>query len=543
MNLIKKISIYSCFSIFCANGLSAQCGISNNQSTDYKNSKYLNWCIKDPQNTEFQGVSVNKLYKSFLKNQKATKEIIVAVIDSGVDIEHEDLVGKIWQNQDEIADNGIDDDNNGYIDDINGWNFLGNTKGEILEFENLEYVRIFKSLSQKYDTITSEEELAYKDRKDYYLFRELQTKYYKELTEKNERAKEIEELELRFNIIEKLLETELKDKDLNYSNVKNLNSKSAFINNAKNAYLSFHDAGVTKKDLIKLKDNNSNYINKFLNINYNPREIIGDNPSDLSQRNYGNPNVIGSGADHGTFVAGIIAANRNNNIGIDGICDNVKLMCLRVVPGGDERDKDVALAVRYAVDNGARIINMSFGKYHSPQKEMVDDAIKYAEQKGVLIIHAAGNDGINIDRNAHYPDPQYLNKGKANNIITVGASGPNLDKNVAGDFSNYGKNKVDIFAPGVKILSLNVDDKYEIADGTSYSAPVVSGIAALLWSHFPDLKYMDIKNAILNSSNKLELKVLKPGEKSKMVKFNKLCTSGGIVNAYNAFEYLKTNNI
>src|SRR3989339_447429 len=225
-----------------------------------------------------------------------------------------------------------------------------------------------------------------------------------------------------------------------------------------------------------------------LNFDFNPREIIGDDPETNADSLYGNNDVAGPRADHGTFVAGIIAAVRNNNIGCDGVAENAKIMALRVVPNGDERDKDVANAIRYAVDNGAKIINLSFGKDFSPQKELVDRALKYAGQKNVLVVHAAGNEGDNNDVEIRYPtNRDSQNKPLLQSWLDVGASSMKKGKNFPGFFSNYGKINVDLFAPGVDVFSLTPGSKYSVKSGTSFAAPVVSGVAALIMGAYPDL--------------------------------------------------------
>jgi len=213
-------------------------------------------------------------------------------------------------------------------------------------------------------------------------------------------------------------------------------------------------------------------------------------------------------------------------------------MCLRSTPNGDERDKDVALAIRYAVDNGAEIINMSFGKAISPQKNFVDEAVKYAEQKDVLLVHGSGNSGLNIDVEEVYPSDRYLNGTEATNWINVGASSTGTDDAIAAAFSNYGKKHVDLFAPGENIISTDSSSTYSMNDGTSLSAPVVSGIAAMILSYFPDLTSQQLITILLESSRKIEKKVVRPGqEKKKMVKFNALSRSGGIVNAFEAMRF------
>jgi subtilisin family serine protease len=280
-----------------------------------------------------------------------------------------------------------------------------------------------------------------------------------------------------------------------------------------------------------------------LNIDFDPRNKVGDNPNDATERFYGCNRVSGPKGDHGTHVAGIIAAARNNNIGMNGVADNVKIMVLRVVPDGDERDKDIANAIRYAADNGAKIINMSFGKGFSPQKNVVDEAVEYAVQKGVLLVHAAGNDNNNIDTTNNFPRAIYLNNSVASSWLEVGASNWKSGKNIPADFSNYGKQTVDVFAPGVDIYSCIPESKYASFNGTSMASPVTAGVAALIWSYYPQLNAVQVKDIIMKSVVPVKGKVLIPGTKKK-IKMTELCKTGGIVNAYQAIKlaYNITNN-
>jgi hypothetical protein len=276
---------------------------------------------------------------------------------------------------------------------------------------------------------------------------------------------------------------------------------------------------------------------------FDPRHIVGDDYEDLTNRFYGNNDVKGPDAEHGTHVAGIIAASRANDLGMQGIADQVRIMAIRAVPNGDERDKDVANAIRYAVDNGAKIINMSFGKAYSPQKAYVDEAIRYAESKGVLLIHAAGNDAKNLDKEPNFPNRRLIGaKKEASNWLEIGASSWGDEMNFVGDFSNYGKKSVDLFAPGVDIFSTIPGNGYKSNSGTSMAAPVVSGVAALLMSYYPELSVDQVRSILIRSTVKYEnLKIKKPGggaeeAPDEMVKFSELSITGGLINAYEALK-------
>lgn len=491
-------------------------------------SEELNWFNLDIHDNQIMGASVNKTYQELLINKKAKKTIIVAIIDCGVDINHEDLKGKIWINEDEISNNNIDDDHNGYIDDLYGWNFIGNAKGENIEFENLEYTRIYKSgiNDKNYEKakILYDAELAYRTKEKENLIR---------FSENYATAKKIikEQTGIEVSSIEDL------------SKISNSNCDNSAL--AAKSYLKKKfEQGFSEKDLRETEENNRIFLEKYLNVDFNPREIIGDDPNDILNAHYGNPNVIGPTASHGTFVAGIVAGIRNNGIGIDGIATDVKIMVLRAIPYGDERDKDLALAIKYAVENGADIINMSFGKPFSPQQNFVDDALKLAEKKNVLIIHGAGNNGENIDQIMNYPSDIYLDNLESSNFINIGASGKKKDKTVSTIFSNYGKNHVDIFAPGEDIISTDTSNTYLKKSGTSFAAPVVTGIAALILSHHPELTPPELIKILLESSYDLKKqKVLTPNLKSrkrKLGKFGGLCKSGGIVNSFEAMKKAET---
>ncbi len=501
----------------------------------------VNWHLLDPVRDNIQGISMDKLYEELLKGKNAKKKIIVAVIDSGVDIGHEDLRGKIWTNQKEIPGNGIDDDNNGFVDDIHGWNFIGNSDGTNVEHETLEYVRIVRDYEKRFGKIKSINDLPASDRKLFEMYHQSRKKLAKE-REKYEAERENIELFVQgLAISEELVQEALGKEDYTQEDLLALVTDSQDVMSAKLFLLNIYSRGFTYQDLNEVKDYYDTRLDKHLNTSFNPRVIVNDNPEDINDTSYGNNDVKGPRSDHGTFVAGIIAANRNNNLGIDGIAENVKIMVLRAVPDGDEYDKDVALAIRYAVDNGANIINMSFGKEFSPQKEMVDDALRYAEQNNVLVVHAAGNNATNIDDKTHYPTARLDDNTIAASVITVGAISKNLNYQLLGNFTNYGKNEVDIFAPGVDMVSLYPENKYNMGSGTSFSSPVVAGIAALIWSYHPELSALQVKDVLLNSVVKYpKQKVYLPNDdtgKTKKVKFSKLSKTGGIINAYEAFKY------
>jgi subtilisin family serine protease len=538
---MKKLSlniILVILSLFPAQIINAQGkGVSTVDSLD---KSYLNWYNLDPRNDKTAGAAVNRAYIELLKDKTPKKKIVVAVIDAGVDIDHPDLQGKIWINKNEIPGNGIDDDNNGYTDDIHGWSFLGNSKGENINYENLEQVRIVRELGRQFKDSVSIDKMQLAQQDDYKTYLLCKKSYEDDLKEYQDMAKRVSDFEKKFYDAETVLKNYLKKDSFVKSDVESITDTTAKVVKARDYRLGLYKKDFSPKSFAGMKERANSYLDYILNINFEPRKIIGDNPEDINDTRYGNGDVKGPGPDHGTFVAGIIAANRNNAFGIDGIADNVEIMVLRVVPNGDERDKDIALAIRYAVNNGANIINMSFGKDFSPQKKFVDDAARYADLHNVLLCHAAGNESDNIDKIEHFPTVYFLDGGTAKDWITVGANSKTEDKMLCGVFSNYGKNNVDLFAPGVKIISLTPKGNYSLAGGTSFSCPVVAGVAALVWSYYPDLSVQELKNILIKSTTKYSRKkVYMPNNKTPdktIIRFSKLSKTGGIVNAYKSIK-------
>ncbi|MFT5884152.1 MAG: subtilisin family serine protease [Arcticibacterium sp.] len=493
-----------------------------------------NWFNLDFEKDGLRGMSVEKAYEELLKG-RSSETVIVGVIDSGVDIEHEDLKGKIWINEDEVPGNGKDDDGNGFIDDINGWDFIGGADGTDVVQEQQESARLYN----KYKALFGEnpkKRLLRKYREEYNTLKKIQ----KEIVEKRKEAEQYlpiyEGLKENLNITTEILAEVLGRDVFSKEDVQNIKESEIGLNarRAKQYWLRLAEMGVDAASVEEGLEHFNDQLEFNYNTSFDARSVVGDNPEKLEFGKYGNNEVRGPRALHGTHVAGIIGADRHNDLGIKGVADNVKIMVVRTVPGGDERDKDVANAIRYAVDNGAQVINMSFGKPYSPEKIWVDDAVKYAESKGVLLVAAAGNDNSDIDKKPEYPSKYYKNGGQASNWITVGASSHEIGENIVADFSNYGRMGVDVFAPGVDMYSSVPDSKYSEQDGTSMASPAVVGVAALLKSYFPSLTPQQLKSIILDSSVKLEgLIVNVPGGKGKAL-LGELCVSGGIINAYNA---------
>lgn len=502
-----------------------------------------NWFNLDPVADKVNGVSTEKAYQELLSGRTSQK-IIVAVIDSGIDIEHEDLRDVVWVNEDEIPDNGIDDDNNGYVDDVYGWNFIGGKDGQNVDKDTYEITREYKRLRKIYEGKTADD---FKKREragfDYWL--EVKETFERVSGEAQSQNMMLGNIDRQLRRYKKFFEAYLYTDEVTFQDIQKVQSTDEVVMMGKGMLTQLYtmiDTTMSLEVMIDLLSQDMEQIAQDAEFRYNldfePRKVVGDNPDQLDEVGYGNNDVIGQGTDnfHGTHVAGIIAAKRGNNIGIDGVADNVQIMAIRAVPDGDERDKDVANAIRYAVDNGARVINMSFGKAYSPHTDYVYEAIEYAEKKGVLLVHAAGNSAEDIDEASNFPNDYIGRKADMANWIEVGASSWGSEGNYVGNFSNYGKNNVDLFAPGVKIYSLAPGDEYKDAQGTSMASPVTAGVAALLLSYYPDLSADQVKDILMKSVRSLnDLTVSRPGT-GEDVRFKELSVSGGIVNAYEAIK-------
>jgi cell wall-associated protease len=497
------------------------------------------WFLRDPEQDHVQGVSADKTYETLLKD-KPSRTVLVAIIDSGIDIEHEDLKDFIWTNQNEIPDNGIDDDKNGYIDDIHGWNFIGGKNGNV-DYDTDELTREYLRLKKKFEN-TNENKIPKKQKTEYARFLKTKDKFEK-LKEKNQKQYDLyKNLYFNFSLSIDTLKAILETDSLTVESLAQYHPTDPTLIFAKglvtNLFQNMGEKGSLAELTEQLKEVYDYYrvIAEYqYNEDYDSRLIVGDDYKNIYEKGYGNNDVVGPDPLHGTHVAGIIGANRKNDLGIKGIADNVKFMVIRAVPNGDERDKDIANAILYAVDNGAQIINMSFGKDISPEKEAVDKAVRHADQKGVLIVHASGNDGKNVDVERNFPSRFYLDGKEAKNWLEIDASGSGTDQQFVASFSNYGKKSTDLFAPGVEIYSTVPGNKYKDESGTSMASPATAGVAALLMSYFPELSAVEVKEILKNSTRKFDgLTVSKPG--GGKILFSELSSSGGLVNAYEAVK-------
>ncbi|MFK7750307.1 MAG: S8 family peptidase [Kordia sp.] len=495
-----------------------------------------NWQHKDIIEDTIAGISLDKAYRELLKNKKGDT-VIVAVIDMRIHKNHEDIKEFIWVNSNEIPNNNIDDDKNGYIDDVHGWNFLGNSKGQQVYRANFEYVRIIRKFKEKFKN-KKREEIDSIAIKDYDLYQRAKEAYSEELRYVNRKLRSLNYKRIRKSFLEEKIKNIYKDSTIHLKFLQSLKLENETLQKDVNALIRL------KNDSIKNASSfasEKRYLDIYLNTDFPEREIIGDDVNDINDIHYGNNKVTSDNSEgshiHAIKVAGIIAANRSNALGIKGITNKVKIMPVAISPYGDEHDKDIALAIRYAIDNGAKIINMSSGKYFSMHKEWVMDALKYADEKDVLVITSAGNRAENLDEKQNYPnDLDEKNYDVLKNFIKVGASTYELNENIIHYTSNYGKENVDIFAPGKDIYTTHPNNTYGFSSGTSFSAPIVSGIAALIRSYYPNLSASEVKSIILNSGVFINWEVNKPPTRNnkELVPFNSLSKSGKIVNAYNA---------
>lgn len=483
-------------------------------------SQKKSWGHADLGTDTIPGMSVDRAYREIIGSKKGTK-VIVAVLDSGIDLNHEDLDEVLWTNRKEKAGNGKDDDNNGYIDDIHGYNFLGESYNEQLEFARILRLKLGDASLQA----------------------KAKAKLEKEYSQALGNKQQYEQILQAVKSADAAVKKHLGKIVYNRKDVSGIKTEDQSLQQHIGVLMQMYTFADSIPEVFEELEKGIKHFTEQLNYNFkvdfDGRKVVGDNPYDLMDTNYGNGNPQNRVEDesHGSHVAGIIAAERNNGKGANGVANNVAIMSIRAVPNGDEYDKDIALGIRYAVDNGAKIINCSFGKAFSPNAEWVYDAIRYAAAKDVLIVHAAGNDGVNLDdpKNPNFPNDQ-INNGVefVDNVITVGALDPKYGSEMVASYSNYGTINVDVFAPGTDIYSTVPNNKYEFMPGTSMASPAVAGVAALVRSQYPSLSASQVKKIILESGLSPKTTVILGGDPSKNGTLDKISSSGKIVNAYNA---------
>ncbi len=513
-------------------------------------NEFEHWLQEGPKTDSPNGIRSSEWYKTAPGSK--SKTIIVAVLDSGVDIDHPDLKANIWTNLKEIPGNNIDDDGNGYKDDVHGWNFLGGPDGKSVNKESLEVTRLYAAQKSKWENADTLK-LSGKEKKEYEEYKKMRDVVESKLQSAKEQLDQMEMLKGKVMDALQAAKKELNGDTLNIEKLEKSSDENAQI--AATIIRNVEQQGIKVESIDWLiaqaedqfnteKEDQESSIKYNYNVNLDSRKIVGDNYYDFSNHSYGNNDVKGEFAYHGTHVSGIIAAVRDNGIGIDGIADDVVIMPVKVVPDGDERDKDVANGIYYAVNNGAQVINMSFGKGYSPEKKWVDEAMKYAAKHDVLIVHGSGNESTNVDNTGNFPNDTYLKKGlfgpkHAPNFLSVGAVSPEGGESSIAEFSNYGKREVDVFAPGVYIYSTIPDSAYDYASGTSMACPVVTGVAALIRSRYPDLSAAQVKDIIVKSARPLPDTVTEPGT-FDMVNPSELCVSGGMIDVVNAMKMAST---
>ncbi len=509
------------------------CSLGQNANTNTKG-----WHLKDKENDGYQGISLQKAYA--LLQGKKSHTVVVAVIDSGIDTLQNDIKDVFWTNPGEIPNNNIDDDKNGYIDDVQGWNFLGSPSGENLSVSVPEAYRTYHRFKDQFEG----KKYIAQNLQDSFLYNEWQ-RAAKIINDHYQNANEnIINFRANLQIIQASNNFLIKEfgkpiftrKDLHPQKAKDSSRdyQAVWLNIFDGRDFSNTDFVTEYENFVKKQET---YITQKTTTPIDFRDLLlKDDAYDISKTRFGNTNLQTHSGYHGTSTSGIIGAIRNNQLGIDGIADNVRIMMVRAILGEDEYDKDVALAIRYAVDNGAQVINMSFGKPISPDKSWVDDAIRYAQSKDVVLVHASGNEGKDIDIDFFYPNAFYLDGSRMPHFINVGASGDAATGGLAVSFSNYGKKMVDVFAPGIDIECSIANNGTQVASGTSLASPIVAGLAALIRSYFPSLTAPQIVDIIKTSGTTMTKDVLLPGNKDKKVSFQQLCETGKIVNAYKAIQ-------
>ncbi len=521
------------------------------------------WQLLDEDEDHVAGMSVIRARTALLAGHAPSRTVIVAVIDGGVDSSHVDLRPALWTNPRDVPGNHVDDDHDGYVDDVHGWNFLGGADGRDVQYDSYELAREYARCThgtgggpaagptagpaggsgapaEAADSL--ETRLTGRGSCE-----QVQEEFNKEKGEATQLLSQISTAQGLFEDATAELRAAMHvdtaaGDSLTAERVRAFQPADAGQQRARAIYLQLDARGITERVIAEAKHQTETRLRYGLNPDYDSRSIVGDRYADLAQRHYGNGDITGPDALHGSHVSGIIAAVQDSAAGVGGIAPGVRIMAVRAVPDGDERDKDVANAIRFAVDHGANIINMSFGKGFSPQKHAVDAAVRYADAHGVLMVHAAGNDGANLAEKANFPTARYLNGERAANWIEVGASSWRGPDSLAAPFSNYGRDQVDVFAPGEDILS-TVPGGFDRESGTSMAAPMVSGLAALIMAYYPSFTAADVKRIILASASRHGAQlVVRPGsgEQGERVPFGTLSATGGIVNAYAALRMAAT---
>lgn len=509
------------------------------------------------------GAEVNKAYE-FLKGKKVKKRPVVALIGTGLDVEHEDLKQAIWVNPGEQAD-GKDRDKNGFIDDINGWNFLGGKNGQVMERLIQEGDREFLRLKDKYaDYITSNGEFfkiidgkrvkvsAPENLSEY--------SYYKNVVMPESQLARIyggwnmayviaeygqkfkEDLRAKFPGQRITLQEFQTCYDPNapqdtLSDVTFTLIATAFqlykTDDLDFVYKTFVETGVAR--------GKESYEEALKAYGYDGRkDIVGDDYLNINDNKYGNNVLLTSDAGLGTMQGGIIGGKRGNGLGNDGIMDEAEIMALRVTAsGGEPYIKDMVLAIRYAADHGVDIIVLPQQNtlYPDGQKEWMIEALRYAESKGILVIVPAWELSQDLAKQTFYPNRRMTGDKELTNLMVISSSdkegNPSLN-------ANYGAKELDLFAPGINIYSAYTGDTYQIGSGVGLASASVAGVAALIKAYYPHLTGSQIRDILLESVTsrkgvEVEKGIEVDGKQTQdLFLFDDLCLSGGILNAYQA---------
>ena len=545
----------------CISVANAQLVKQNDQGE--KKQSDLDWynCSFDKDNV--YGAEVNKAY-DFLKGKKMKKRPVVALIGSGIDVEHEDLKQAIWFNPKEKAD-GKDNDKNGLVDDINGWNFLGGKDGQVMESTMREGDREFLRLKDKYADYMF-------DGKDYY-------KIINEKMTKVPAPENVDEFNYyRFNVMpespiagsyggwvlvqavkeyaakfDKMMRERFPNKELTQEDFNICyDPKAPRDSLAEVAFMvcayGFSIYQTDKWDAVyagiksgaQIQQSQAEYEAKVKQFGSDGRAtIIGDNYLDINDNKYGNNVLLTTDASIGTMEAGIIAGKRDNGLGGNGIMDQAEIMTLRVSANGEPYLKDIALAIRYAVDHGADVILLPVQNslYPEDQKKWISEALEYAESKGVLAITPAWEASQDLSKDIYFPNRWMTGKKELTNLMVVSSSDKEGNPSMT---SNYGAKEVDLYAPGIDIYSTYTGDTYQTGTGIGLAAATTVGVAALLKAYYPQLTGTQIRNILLESvTSRKDVEVEKGirvnGQASQdLFLFGDLCLSGGILNAYQA---------
>ncbi|NHF60470.1 S8 family serine peptidase [Flavobacteriaceae bacterium TP-CH-4] len=494
------------------------------------------WHLKDIGRDTIPGIGLERVYKELLANRKG-EEVVVAVLDTKIDVNHEDIKDQLWVNTDEIPGNGIDDDRNGYTDDINGWNFLGNAKGADVVKQSAESTRIVKKYAPLYES-RDREDIPESEKEAYRLYQKAKQIYETDVAETKQTLKYLDSAVVVFTRAKDTVANLLSANSYTTTEVDSLAKAYPTLESDLGFLSQMMGYDISESDYDESIALFTDWMSTLYSLEYDERSVLGDNPDVLTDVPYGNNILINNDLyfQHSTPVSGLMAATRNNGIGVDGISNSIKIMPVVMVAEGDENDKEVALAIRYAVDNGADIINMSWGKYLSLHADWVRDAFKYAEDNDVLLVSGSGNDGKNTDIEINYPNDNLNGVEFVDNFIMAGGHGYALDSTLIASFSNYGKNSVDIFAPAVKVYAPDIDNTYKFTRGTSFASPLTAGVAALVKSYYPNLSAAQLKQIIMESGTpiNIDVRIFKEDDTVEMLPFSELSKTGKILNAHSA---------